>query len=147
MNLEVRPVAINKGEIVKRLMYNNPNAEFVFCAGDDKTDEDMFRALGGVAASRSQSASGASTPARMDPPLSASLTMSKSKRDGTLTPVDLSIQPAAIFSTSVGASTKKTLAVWHVTSPQEILNSMLLLVGSTSNEADVAETDFLQSHL
>ncbi|KAG9047433.1 threalose-6-phosphate phosphatase [Serendipita sp. 407] len=35
-NLEVRPMAINKGEIVKRILYNNPKAEFVFCAGDDK---------------------------------------------------------------------------------------------------------------
>lgn len=42
MNLEVRPVAINKGEIVKRLMYNNPNAEFVFCAGDDKVPFTFF---------------------------------------------------------------------------------------------------------
>jgi trehalose 6-phosphate synthase/phosphatase len=35
-NLEVRPLAINKGEIVKRILYLNPDAEFVFCAGDDK---------------------------------------------------------------------------------------------------------------
>ena len=35
-NLEVRPLAINKGEIVKRIMYDHPDAEFVFCAGDDK---------------------------------------------------------------------------------------------------------------
>jgi trehalose 6-phosphate synthase/phosphatase len=35
-NLEVRPIAINKGEIVKRILYNNPDADFVFCAGDDK---------------------------------------------------------------------------------------------------------------
>lgn len=35
-NLEVRPIAINKGEIVKRLLYTNPDAEWVFCAGDDK---------------------------------------------------------------------------------------------------------------
>ena len=35
-NLEVRPIAINKGEIVKRILYKNPEAEFVFCAGDDK---------------------------------------------------------------------------------------------------------------
>lgn len=42
MNLEVRPVAINKGEIVKRLMYSNPNAEFVFCAGDDKVRLNLF---------------------------------------------------------------------------------------------------------
>ena len=35
-NLEVRPIAVNKGEIVKRILYHNPDAEFVFCAGDDK---------------------------------------------------------------------------------------------------------------
>ena len=35
-NLEVRPIAINKGEIVKRILYLNPDAQFVFCAGDDK---------------------------------------------------------------------------------------------------------------
>jgi trehalose-6-phosphatase len=35
-NLEVRPSAVNKGEIVKRILYRNPDAEFVFCAGDDK---------------------------------------------------------------------------------------------------------------
>lgn len=35
-NLEVRPLAVNKGEIVKRILYNYPDAEFVFCAGDDK---------------------------------------------------------------------------------------------------------------
>jgi trehalose 6-phosphate synthase/phosphatase len=42
MNLEVRPVAINKGEIVKRLLYNNPEAEFIFCAGDDKVSARIF---------------------------------------------------------------------------------------------------------
>lgn len=35
-NLEVRPIAVNKGEIVKRIVYMNPDAEFIFCAGDDK---------------------------------------------------------------------------------------------------------------
>lgn len=35
-NLEVRPIAVNKGEIVKRILYFNPDAEFIFCAGDDK---------------------------------------------------------------------------------------------------------------
>ncbi|KAI8323534.1 family 20 glycosyltransferase, partial [Martensiomyces pterosporus] len=44
--LEVRPISVNKGEIVKRLLGNNSEQwEFVACAGDDKTDEDMFRAL------------------------------------------------------------------------------------------------------
>jgi len=35
-NLEVCPIAINKGEIVKHILYLNPDAQFVFCAGDDK---------------------------------------------------------------------------------------------------------------
>lgn len=50
-NLEVRPFAINKGEIVKRLltMSLHPKPfDFVFCVGDDKTDEDMFKVLNKV---------------------------------------------------------------------------------------------------
>ncbi|KAJ2785426.1 hypothetical protein H4R18_000509 [Coemansia javaensis] len=47
--LEVRPISVNKGEIVKRLMGATPEQwDFVACAGDDKTDEDMFRALRGM---------------------------------------------------------------------------------------------------
>ncbi|KAF8552386.1 HAD-like protein [Imleria badia] len=42
-NLEVCPLAINKGEIIQRILY--PDAGFIFCAGDDKTDEHMFRSL------------------------------------------------------------------------------------------------------
>ncbi|KAM0748857.1 family 20 glycosyltransferase [Meredithblackwellia eburnea MCA 4105] len=40
-NVEVRPAHTNKGEIVHRLLYLHPDAEFCMCAGDDKTDEDM----------------------------------------------------------------------------------------------------------
>lgn len=47
-NLEVRPLAVNKGEIVKRILAAHSDTEFVLCAGDDKTDEDMFRALTAV---------------------------------------------------------------------------------------------------
>ncbi|ORX60421.1 hypothetical protein DM01DRAFT_1365833 [Hesseltinella vesiculosa] len=45
MNLEVRPTLINKGEVVKRCLGQSSTADFVFCAGDDRTDEDMFRSL------------------------------------------------------------------------------------------------------
>ncbi|KAI6246905.1 Trehalose-phosphatase [Erysiphe necator] len=45
-NIEVRPSFINKGEIVKRLISEfDPKPDFVFCVGDDFTDEDMFREL------------------------------------------------------------------------------------------------------
>jgi hypothetical protein len=53
-NLEVRPTIVNKGEIVKRLLGQHPETEFVMCAGDDKTDEDMFRALAGVSNTQQQ---------------------------------------------------------------------------------------------
>lgn len=37
---------MNKGEIVKRLVNaRQPHCDFVFCIGDDRTDEDMFRVL------------------------------------------------------------------------------------------------------
>jgi trehalose 6-phosphate synthase/phosphatase len=35
-NPEVQPFAINKGEIVKRLLYKNADSEFVFCVGGDE---------------------------------------------------------------------------------------------------------------
>jgi len=123
-NLEVRPIAINKGEIVKRLLYSNPDAEFVFCAGDDKTDEDMFRALGTLFPA-------GNTTATMQAPVSASLSTPDGNAD-SLGPVKLAMTPGAVFSTTVGASSKKTLARWHVTSPAEIVDSMLSLVNGAS---------------
>ncbi|KAH6908364.1 trehalose-6-phosphate phosphatase [Coprinopsis sp. MPI-PUGE-AT-0042] len=128
-NLEVRPIAVNKGEIVKRILYKNPDAEFVFCAGDDKTDEDMFRSLllfppGFVA------------PVRMEAPLSVTLV------DGpNHPPVELAIKPEAVFTTAVGHSSKRTLAVWHVTTPQEIVDHMLELVGVVKPDVPSGETE------
>ncbi|KDQ58349.1 glycosyltransferase family 20 protein [Jaapia argillacea MUCL 33604] len=116
-NLEVRPIAVNKGEIVKRILYQNPDAEFVFCAGDDKTDEDMFRAL------LFTSGTGKLV---MEPPLAVTLAAEgATPKPG---PVDLAITRETIFTTAVGHSTKKTLAKWHVTSPQEVVENMLHLV-------------------
>lgn len=57
-NIEVRPRQFNKGEIVKKLIekYTVVDADgkvsvpdFVYCLGDDKTDEDMFKAVRNVA--------------------------------------------------------------------------------------------------
>ncbi|KAJ7712566.1 trehalose-6-phosphate phosphatase [Mycena metata] len=115
-NLEVRPIAVNKGEIVKRLLYLNPDAEFVFCAGDDKTDEDMFRALILFGTG--------STKATLPAPLSVTLV-----DDENAQPVELAIKPDCVFTTAVGQSSKRTLASWHVTTPAEIVEHMLGLVG------------------
>ncbi|KAJ7104384.1 trehalose-6-phosphate phosphatase [Mycena belliarum] len=123
-NLEVRPIAINKGEIVKRLLYKNPDAEFIFCAGDDKTDEDMFRAL-------ILFDTGA-TKAKMDAPLSVTLV---DPEGDSAPPVDLAIKPDCVFTTAVGHSSKRTLASWHVTTPQEIVDHMLGLVSGDAPES------------
>ncbi|KAF8137714.1 glycosyltransferase family 20 protein [Boletus edulis] len=122
-NLEVRPLAVNKGEIVKRILYLNPDAEFIFCAGDDKTDEDMFRALHGFP-------SDATGKIHLAPPLS--VTLVDNNHGITRPDVELAIAPDAIFTTAVGPSTKRTLAGWHVTTPEEVVDHMLHLVGESS---------------
>ncbi|OZJ02982.1 hypothetical protein BZG36_03144 [Bifiguratus adelaidae] len=91
-NLEVRPTMVNKGEIVKRLMAAHEGADFILCAGDDKTDEDMFLAL-----------KGRSIPFGNDD---------------------------HCFSVSVGPSDKKTLANWHVPTPEDIVKVLGVLSGS-----------------
>jgi trehalose 6-phosphate synthase/phosphatase len=50
-------------------------------------------------------------------------------------PVELAIQSEAIFTTAVGHSTKRTLASWHVTTPQEIVEHMLDLVKDVSRSS------------
>lgn len=42
--IEVKPKSLTKREIAKELIDNHP-AEFVFCAGDDASDEEMFEVL------------------------------------------------------------------------------------------------------
>lgn len=44
-NIEVRPRQFNKGEIVKRIIEESNEPDFVMCLGDDFTDEDMFKSL------------------------------------------------------------------------------------------------------
>lgn len=44
MNLEVRSLLVNKGEVVKRIKQQQ-QSDLIMCAGDDQTDEDMFEAL------------------------------------------------------------------------------------------------------
>ena len=118
-NLEVRPIAVNKGEIVKRILYFNPDAEFVFCAGDDKTDEDMFRAL---------SFPEAAPTLVMDAPLSVSL-LGNGDSSKSYPALELRLKAEDIFTTAVGHATKRTLAKWHVTSPAEVVDELLALGG------------------
>lgn len=118
-NIEVRPTFINKGEISKRLVnsYNsdmshvpgsasmpaNPDkdskVEFVLCLGDDFTDEDMFRALNGLSA----------------PPTDKG--------------EEAKVKPEHVYTVTVGASTKVTLARWHLLEPEDVVDCVALLAG------------------
>lgn len=42
--------------------------------------------------------------------------------------VELKVRPEAVFSTTVGPPAKKTLAQWHVTAPEEVVEAMETLL-------------------
>ncbi|ORX75469.1 hypothetical protein K493DRAFT_321698 [Basidiobolus meristosporus CBS 931.73] len=69
--------------------WSDHDCDFVFCAGDDKTDEDMFRAL-----------------RKAELPESAS------------------------FPVTIGSANKKTQALWHVDSPEDIIKVITTLGAS-----------------
>ncbi|KAF5389624.1 hypothetical protein D9757_004178 [Collybiopsis confluens] len=155
-NLEVRPIAVNKGEIVKRLVYKNPQVEYIFCAGDDKTDEDMFRALRQFSEHpspgplKSASATREDGPLRnedkvefmMEAPLSVTLvddddededdSRGSGRSSSKFPPVHIRLAPEAVFTVAVGHSSKRTLASWHVTSPAEVVGAVEGLLGIES---------------
>ncbi|KAJ1769499.1 hypothetical protein IW140_004854 [Coemansia sp. RSA 1813] len=103
--LEVRPISVNKGEIVKRLMGTHPEQwDFVACAGDDKTDEDMFRAL---------------------------RTMQRSIGQQRVNGSDSSSQvPPHYFTITVGPVDKKSAAAWHVTSSHKVIETLIELAAT-----------------
>ncbi len=43
--VEVKPVWVNKGEVLKRLAHVAPEPDFLLAAGDDRTDEDLFACM------------------------------------------------------------------------------------------------------
>ncbi|KAJ2722429.1 hypothetical protein GGI07_003327 [Coemansia sp. Benny D115] len=100
--LEVRPISVNKGEIVKRLLGTHPEQwDFVACAGDDKTDEDMFRALRTMKndiVNESSNDTGASAP--------------------------------HYFTITVGPPDKKSSAAWHVTSSHKVVEALQSLAAT-----------------
>ena len=72
-------------------------------------------------------ASATSSKVVMEPPLSVTLLADKDTAQ-KFEPVELAIERDAVFTTAVGHSSKRTLAVWHVTTPEEVVDHMLHLV-------------------
>ncbi|UNI16558.1 hypothetical protein JDV02_002984 [Purpureocillium takamizusanense] len=110
-NIEVRPTFINKGEIAKRLIatYHNPDAE---PTADDPN------------------------PGRVE----FSLCMGDDFTDedmfralnGASGPV---LKADHVFTVTVGASTKVTLAKWHLLEPEDVIDCVALLSGGEGGPA------------
>lgn len=113
-NVEVRPKFVNKGEIVKRLVLLSDPIEcvakkitdlpdFVLCLGDDTTDEDMFKAL--------------------------NLIEDKWVEDKL--PVN-EFGSYGIYPVTVGPANKITVAKAYLTDPNQVLDTLGLIVGKVS---------------
>ncbi len=48
LTVQVRPATCNKAVCLRSILQHCSGADFVLCAGDDRTDEDMFRLLCGA---------------------------------------------------------------------------------------------------
>ena len=61
----------------------------------------------------------------LDPPLSVTLLASSKEEADKYHPVQLAVSRDALFTTAVDHSSKRTLPVWHVTHPVEVVEHML----------------------
>ena len=136
---------------MKRILYDNTDAEFVFCAGDDKTDEDMFRALvnlcratgpdspimsatnlstghgsNGTAKGKPTNAQvdGLKKESSEDAPLIMSPPTPLNQATPLGSPKPLRLKRDGIFATTVGPSGKKTLGHWHVENPHKVISTL-----------------------
>lgn len=95
-NLEVRPRFLNKGFIVSKLLNDySKRPEFIMCAGDDFTDEDMFKSL-----------------------------------------VSANLPDDHVFTISIGPSTRKTVARYHLLEPNALIATIASLNGDISGSQE-----------
>ena len=69
----------------------------------------------------------ADQPVILKPPVAVTSSMDPEEAD-ELPDVVLSIRPDLVFSTTVGPPAKKTLAGWHVTCPEEVVEALEALL-------------------
>lgn len=119
-NLEVRPGCCNKGAIVRALLERHGRPRMVLCAGDDRTDEDMFRALQETFPEGEEEVGigvgvGIGDQGRAD-------------GRGGLEKVDC-------FTCSIGPASKKTMARYRLGSPEQIVSLLLRLANLTADRS------------
>lgn len=113
-NLEVRPTFINKGEISKRLV-TTYNAE-MRALNPDK-NEDTASKLGFVLCMGDDFT---------DEDMFRALNGLSQPADGQ---TEAEVEEDECFTVTVGASTKVTLARWHLLEPEDVIECVALLAG------------------
>ncbi|CAO3577456.1 unnamed protein product [Absidia cylindrospora] len=148
-NLEVRPMSINKGEIVKRILSQHADVGLVICAGDDKTDEDMFRMLSAAyhaslhqktfkeAAVLSTSPTEVASSQLPSPPPRPRTARSSSVAFSPTLPSSWSEMNMSLYSITVGPPEKKTLANWHVRSSYDVVDCLKKLVLANASKISI----------
>ena len=108
-NIEVRPTFINKGEIINRLVktYHQP--------GPGQADESI---KGGVEFALCMG----------DDFTDEDMFRSLNGQSGSV------LDPDNVFTVTVGASTKLTLAKWHLLEPEDVVECVSLLAGVGEDE-------------
>lgn len=113
-NLEVRPTFINKGEIAKRLV-TTYNAE-MRALNPDK-DEETASKIGFVLCMGDDFT---------DEDMFRALNGLSQPADGQS---EAEVEEDECFTVTVGASTKVTLARWHLLEPEDVIECVALLAG------------------
>lgn len=109
-NLEVRPTFINKGEIAKRLV-NDYNKDMAKVEGNDSSDSSKLEFVLCMG----------------DDFTDEDMFRALSGLSG------VALEPEHVFTVTVGASTKVTLARWHILEPRDVVEATSLLAGAGSS--------------
>lgn len=148
-NLEVRPTFINKGEIVKRLVSSYSSDMRSVVSVGSRTP---LESSGVLSPPASQSVPSPPSLAH-DNELEFVLCMGDDATDedmfralnGLSTPHDddtpADVQPEHFYTVTVGASTKVTLAKWHLLEPEDVIDCVALLAGTAGPPATIGEVN------
>lgn len=124
-NVEVRPTFINKGEIIKRLV------QTYHSSGTSSEDKESGKVEFALCMGDDFT----------DEDMFRSL-------NGFSGPV---LDPDHVFTVTVGASTKVTLARWHLLEPEDVIECVALLAGSEEGmqlgEVNLAALSSVEGHI
>jgi len=137
-NLEVRPTFINKGEIAKRLV-TSYNADMSHVEGSPTAPTHA-----GAEASRAAAGNGNAKVEFVlcmgddftDEDMFRALSGLSSPQDGTA-----EVESDHVFTVTVGASTKVTLAKWHLLEPEDVIDCVALLAGTAGVGIGIGEVN------